>query len=263
MTSSTSSNAVPEWTVLYHSPGTLKGRGEFLRLMLEDAGVAYLDSGDGLYGPQGSMDMFRGSPALISVSDDISSQPFPVLYPPAIWHRPSNGDDEQVFVNQVGACMEYLGEALGYAPKSAKERAQATSITLNALDYIGEGRSTFHPVQNHASYKDQKEEADEASKEFSKDRMLKYLAHFDKIVKKAGLSNPVAGGSGVTYADFCLFHVLDASVHQFNTDFYEHAWDAANVPALKEFYEHFKKRPNLQAYWKSGRAAPYAGDSMM
>jgi hypothetical protein len=37
----------------------------------------------------------------------------------------------------------------------------------------------------------------------------------------------------VTYADFCLFHVLDATVNQFNTDFYEMAWDKADIPSLK------------------------------
>lgn len=31
----------PEWTVLYHSPGKFKGRGEFLRLMLENAPIEY------------------------------------------------------------------------------------------------------------------------------------------------------------------------------------------------------------------------------
>ena len=255
MASATTDNcpAVPEWTILYHSPGTFKGRGEFLRLMLEDAGVAYSDSGDNIYGPTGAMDMFRGTIDAIDVIDK-STQPFPLLFPPALWHRPSGGGDE-IMVNQVAACVEYLGESLGYAPKTMQERARAMSITLNALDYIGDGRMSFHPVDNHMSYKDQKEEGDKKSKEFSKDRMLKYLHHFNKVVTLAGPKNPVAGGSGVTFADFCLFHVLDATVHQFNTDFYEHAWDTAKLPALKEFYEHFKLRPNLQAYWKSDRAA--------
>lgn len=243
--------SVPEWSLIYHQPGKLKGRGEFLRLMLEDAGVSYLDTDENLYGPTAVMDMFRGS--LDNIDSDNGATPFPVLFPPAIWHRPSEG--EAVLVNQVGAFMEYLGEALGYAPKTASERAKATSIMLNALDYISDGRSSFHPVKNHMSYHDQKEEGDKVSREFSQDRMLKYLHHFNKVVRLAGPKNPVAGGDHVTYADFCLFHVVDATIHQFNSDFYEHAWDRANVLALKEFYEHFKTRPNLKAYWESDRAA--------
>jgi glutathione S-transferase len=252
MTSSgADSAAVSEWTVLYHAPGKLKGRGEFLRLMLEDAGVSYADSGDNLYGPTGIMDIFRGSAEAIEAEQP--SQPFPLLFPPAIWHRPHDG--EQVIVNQVGACMEYLGDALGYAPSSSAERARATSILLNALDYINEGRNSFHPVKNNLEYSKQKAEGDAASKVFAAERMPKYLHHFNKVVKKAGSKNPVAGGKGVTYADFCLFHVIDATVHQFNGELYDSAWDNMDVPALKEFYEHFKSRPNLKAYWESDRCA--------
>lgn len=64
-------------------------------------------------------------------------------------------------------------------------------------------------------------------------------------------------------ADFALFHVLDASVSQFNTEFYDMAWDKCEVPALKEYYVWMKDRPNLERYFKSDRCPPYAGDSMM
>jgi glutathione S-transferase len=250
VTMTTASSNYPVWTVLYHMPGSFKGRGEFLRLMLEDAGVEYEDSSAGMYGPEGSMDAFRESSDAVLAADN---QIYPVLYPPAIWHRPVGG--EEVLVNQAGACMIYLGDQLGYAPETAAERARANEILLNAMDYIAEGRRTFHPVEDKMSYKNQKEEGDKVSKEFTKDRMLVFLYHFEKIVKKFGPSKPVAGGKDITYADFALFHVLDATAHQFDSEFYEQAWTKANVPALKEFYEHIRSRPNLQAYFKSDRCA--------
>ena len=240
----------PEWTLLYHAPGKLKGRGEFLRLMLEDAGISYLDSGDNLYGPTGLMDAFRGSPKDVAVE----SSHYPIFFPPAIWHRPANG--EEVLVNQVGAGMIYLGDQLGYAPQNVAEKARANSIMLNALDYISEGRSSFHPVHNKLSYHDQKEQGDKASKEFSEQRMKLFLYHFNKVVKtNPNPETPIAGGSNVTYADFALFHSLDATVSQFNTDFYEHAWDNTDVPELKRYYEWIKGRPKLQAYFHSDRCA--------
>ena len=115
----------PEWTILYHSPGQFKGRGEFLRLLLEDAQVAYKDTGEGLYGPNGLMDMFRGNELADFEKDHSVGDGFPCLYPPAILHRPGNGDDP-VIVNQVAACMIYIGDQLGYAPTSSAERARAT-----------------------------------------------------------------------------------------------------------------------------------------
>jgi len=250
----------PEWTILYHSPGKFKGRGEYLRLMLEDAGISYVDSGDHLYGPEGRMDAFRGSPEAVAAKDDH----YPVFFPPALWHRPAagaqDGEEEPVLINQVGACMIYLGDQLGYAPQTAAEKARANCIMLNALDYVSEGRSSFHPVKNSMSYNDQKEEGDKVSKEFSQLRMKIFLQHFNKVVKtnntkKAGPKSPIAGGSSLTYADFALFHAIDATASQFNSDFYEHAWDNTPVPELKLYYEWMKARPNLQAYFQSDRCA--------
>jgi len=158
----------------------------------------------------------------------------------------------------------YIGDQLGYEPSSSAERARANSIVLNALDCIDQGRRSFHPVKDTMSYKDQAEEGDKASKEWTIERLPKFLHHFNKIVRRNGSSNkPITGGAKVTYADFCLFHVLDAVVHQFNNQKYDHCWDNCNVTALKEYYDWMKSRPRLQAYFSSDRCAPFCGDSMM
>jgi glutathione S-transferase len=248
-----SSQPAKEWTIIYHFGGTaFKGRAEFLRLMLEDKKIDYGLSGENLRGPKGIMDCFRGSAEAVLAGDGDVSIPNPVFFPPALWHRPPGG--EEVIINQVGACVMYLGEILGYAPKSPKESALASAITMNAIDYIAEGRSCFHPVKNTMSYSDQKEEGDKSSKEFAKTRMTIWLAHFEKVAKKHGSTSPVAGGANVTYADFVLFHVLDATVAQFNNEKYEMAWDIQNIDSLKEYYQWMKSRPNLKAYWESNRA---------
>lgn len=85
---SEASNPPPEWTIIYHGQVSFKGRGEFLRLMLEDKGVPYVNSAKNLYGPIGIMDCFRGDAKAVASLDDT---PFPVFFPPAIWHRPPNG----------------------------------------------------------------------------------------------------------------------------------------------------------------------------
>lgn len=197
---------------------------------------------------KGMMDGFRGSPE--NINEDIDSVSFPILFPPAIWHRPEDG--EEVLINQSGACMIYLGDVLGYAPSTPAERARATAVMLNCMDYIAEGRSSFHPVKNTMSYHDQKEEGDKFSKEFCQSRMKNFLLHFNKVVK-GNRKAPVARGPGVTCADFALFHVLDATVSQFNNDFYDHAWDKLDAPDLKEYYMWMKSRPKLQAYFQSDR----------
>jgi glutathione S-transferase len=238
----------PEWTVHFHQPGVFKGRGEFLRLMLEDKGVSYLNTSEGCY----TTDMFRKSHTDIAEAE---TDVFPTLYPPMIRHRPTDGSPP-VLVNQVGACMIYLGDQLGYAPASSAERARANAILLNCLDFISDGRSAFHPIKNTMSYSEQKEEGDKVSLEFSKTRMLKYLHHLEKVVQLAGSSeNPVAGGDQLTYADFALFHVLDATASQFDSEHYGQAWTNAKLPLLKAYHAWIKSRPNLQAYFQSDRCA--------
>jgi glutathione S-transferase len=148
-----------------------------------------------------------------------------------------------------------VGDILGYSPSSAREKALANAITLNAMDYLARGRSSFHPVQDSVSYNDQKEEGDKASLEWTTEKMPIWLAHFEKVVKKHGANAPASGGSSITYADFALFHILDATIAQFNSEKYEMAWDKQNVPALKEYHLWMKSRPNLKAYFDSERVS--------
>jgi glutathione S-transferase len=250
--STTMSDQGTEWTLIYHA-SPIKGRAEPIRLMFEDAKISYVsEGGPTLYGPNGMMDCFRGTPeAVDAVLDNVS---FPVFFPPAIRHCPRIGD-KAVLINQLPACIRYISSQIGYEPKTPAECARADCIMMNALDYLSEGRRSFHPMKDTASYFDQKEEGDKMSLEFCKGRMKLWLHHFNKIIVMNGSisTNPIAGGNDLSYADFVLFHVLDATEFQFNTEYYHHAWDNINLPLLKEYHQWIKQRPNLQAYFASDR----------
>merc|ERR1712196_254001 len=164
--------------------------------------------------------------------------------------------------------MTYLGEVLGYNPTSAAERARADCITQNALDFISSGRSSFHPVKSTMSYNDQKEEGDRVSKEWCGARGATFLQYFEKILKQARPApdqpvGPVARGENITYADFCLYHVLEAFRTQFDKEFYGMAWTNMDIPTCKQFHTQMHERPNLVAYRQTDRCPPFAGDSMM
>eukprot|EP00929_Paragymnodinium_shiwhaense_P114042 TRINITY_DN82356_c0_g1_i1.p1 TRINITY_DN82356_c0_g1~~TRINITY_DN82356_c0_g1_i1.p1 ORF type:complete len:289 (+),score=54.34 TRINITY_DN82356_c0_g1_i1:142-1008(+) len=255
--------AETEWTVLYHifPNAPFKGRGEFLKLMFEDAGVPYTFSNSHLYGPEGWTDMFR-DPQKKGDGSEVKADtaPFPVMYPPVLWHRPTCG--EAVMINQVSSCMAFIGAKLGYSPCSDAERARADCITMNAMDFITSGRRSFHPVDEGGSYSSQKEEGDRESLKWSQSKLHVWLQHFEKVVSRAK-GKPVAGGPTLTYADFALFHVLDATEAQFNNERYAYVWDQADVPVLKAFKRAIEARPKLQAYFASERRLPWAGDSMM
>ena len=49
-----------EWTILYHAM-PFPGRAQPIRLMFVDSGVEWAECGEGLYGPDGYCDAFRGT----------------------------------------------------------------------------------------------------------------------------------------------------------------------------------------------------------
>uniref|UniRef100_A0A7S4UY27 GST C-terminal domain-containing protein n=1 Tax=Alexandrium monilatum TaxID=311494 RepID=A0A7S4UY27_9DINO len=256
------------WRIIYHDVN-FKGRAEFVRLILEDAGVTYVESSDNLYGPSGVCDAFR---AMGSNEDGLAAGAeqhvaadtalWPVMFPPILHHKPS-GDGEEVYVNQTPAILRYCAAQLGYLPQTPAQVARADQITLNVNDLMAECNRAFHPVDPKASYESQKEEADKVSRVFAGGRLLVWLGHFEKIVKRLRPEGdgPLLGE--MTYADFALFHVLDAAEAQFSSAQYGEAWLKADIPTLKRWKAWVAERPKLKAYAQSARRRGWQGTSMM
>jgi len=257
------------WRIIYHNV-PFKGRAEFVRLILEDAGIAYEENSENLYGPTGICDAFRaagsGEDGLVAgaqenVAADIAI--WPVMFPPILHHVPG-GDEEEVYVNQTGAILRYCATRLGYMPDGSASTARADQIMMATMDLMGEVNSAFHPVDPKASYESQKEEADRSARSFAAGRLLVWLGHFEKLVRRLSpeADSPLFGK--MTYADFALFHVLDAAEAQFGADSaYGSAWVDANVPTLKKWKAFIATRPNLQKYFASSRRKGWQGTSMM
>lgn len=266
-----------EWTVLYHTGNPpFAGRAQPIRMLFTDAGVPFQETSENLYGPNGHCDMFRGSVDNKKVFDKASAQkhaaPFPVIAPPIIWHRPNlrqnddrgkqdedEDEDEEVFINQLPAILRYVGTCLGYAPSKRSDVAKCDKILLDVCDFISEGRTSFHPVDNSASYTAQVEEGDRVSKEWSERRMLIWLHSFEKVLEKRTHALYVIGEK-VTYADIALYWACDATQAQFDNENYNYAWENSDLPLLKQWKKTFDERPNLKN-WTTKVA--YAGDSMM
>jgi len=263
------------YRILYHAGGkkVFKGRAEVIRLLLEDAGVPYEESDEGLYGPTGFCDAFKamGSDST-GLSKDVApldavlqdTAPYPVMFPPILHYKPAKGaKDQEVFINQVPAILRYIAGGVGYVPRGRAQQAQGDQLLENANDFLAEGRRSFHPVEDKKGYSEQKEEADKSSKEWAQARLPVWLGHFEKVVRRLCPAGDGPLFQSMSYADVALFFVLDAAEAQFNTDFYGRAWDSAPVPTLKAWKAWVAARPRIAAYQKSERCAPWAGDSMM
>ena len=124
---------------LYYWTG-IQGRGEFVRLALEDAGAGYTDMarehGDEV------MDAFLAGKAE-------GGRPFAPPFLKA---------GRQV-VAQVAAILDFLGPTLDLVPHAASRRTQAVQLQLTIADLVAEVHDTHHPIAASAYYEDQKAEA--------------------------------------------------------------------------------------------------------
>lgn len=187
----------PAPTLIYW-PG-IPGRGEYIRLVLEEAGAPYTDTAQVKDGVQEVL--ARVDPS--HTGDDVNP---PLLAPPMLKH----GD--RVF-NQTPNILLYLGPKLGLAPKPGDGDEDGlyvvNELALTALDGLSsEIHGVHHPVATSAYYEDQKEEALRSAKDYLANRLPKFLGYFQRVLKsKVSGDGPWLYAGKLTYADLVLFQV--------------------------------------------------------
>ncbi|WWW35163.1 glutathione S-transferase [Stenotrophomonas rhizophila] len=212
---------------LYYWTG-IQGRGEFIRLALEDAGAAYTDMarvhGDAVMQPflQGKEDGLR---------------PFA---PPFL------KSGRQV-VAQVGAILDYVAPELGLVPDAASRRQQALQLQLTIADLVAEVHDTHHPIAASAYYEDQKREAKARAEAMRAERLPKFLGYFEGVLKDNGERHPLREHS---YLDLSLFQLLSGLEYMFPRRM-QALWPT--VPLLRALKDRVERRPNIAAYLASDR----------
>ena len=115
----------------YYWP-TIQGRGEFPRLVLEDAGADYVDVARRDEAEGG------GEPALMDLLErrDVGT---PLFAPPILQHG-------GLFVSQTAAICIYLGDVLGLSPRDESGRWRAAHLQMTMADFVDEIHDTHHPI---------------------------------------------------------------------------------------------------------------------
>ena len=183
---------------LYYWPG-IQGRGEFVRLLLEDAGAAYVDVArereDGLLA---MMRLLEG--------EEPGALPFA---PPFV-------KVGKTIVSQTANVLAFLAPRLGLVPDDEALRAEANQIQLTLADFVDEIHDTHHPIAGSLYYEDQKGAAKRRAREFVKERMPKYLGWLEKVLARNRKS---AGqwlvGADCTYVDLSAFQVVEGLRYAF------------------------------------------------
>jgi glutathione S-transferase len=184
----------PEYELIYWP--MIPGRGEFVRLLFEEAAVPYTDTAK-------AKDVDN---AVSQVMELASSTDNPVFAVPALRH----GD---VLLSQTSNILQYLAPKLGLAPSDSTGVASAklNQIVLTILDgFVNELHDTHHPISIDQTYEEQKPEALKRATYFKDARVPKYLSYVQRVIDAnpdATEEEPWLYGGSLTYADLVLFQV--------------------------------------------------------
>ncbi|MFO1361370.1 MAG: glutathione S-transferase [Burkholderiales bacterium] len=217
---------------LYYWPG-IQGRGEFVRLALEEAGADYDDVARARKG---------GMAALQRLMARRSAPPFA---PPFL----AAGN---LLVAQTANILLFLGPRLGLAPRSEAGRLWAHQLQLTVADFVAETHDTHHPIAGSLYYEDQRPEAKRRAALFVRERLPKYLGYFERGLAAGGGRWML--GARLTYVDLSLFQVVAGLRHAFPRAL---ARRAARYPRLMRLHDAVAARPRVAAYLASARRLPF------
>jgi glutathione S-transferase len=225
---------------LYYWPG-IQGRGEFVRLAFEDAGVPYDDVArrpESAGGGVAALERFLEG-------DGRYLAPFG---PPALRHG-------KVVVAQTAAILQYVAPHLGAVPADEASRLRAHQIQLTIADLVAEVHQTHHPVSGALYYEDQKEEAARCAGAFVRERIPKFLAYLDRALdsNRRGRGRWLVGGR-CSYVDLSLFQIVAGLRYAFPRAMRAHE---RRFPRLGALHDAVAARPRVAAYLASDRRLPF------
>jgi glutathione S-transferase len=222
---------------LYYWP-TIQGRGEFVRLALEEAGAAYVDVARG----PGGMD------AMMALMEDEGLRT-PPFAPPFL-------KDREEIVAQTSLILQMIGERHGLAPAEEAGRRFVMQLQLTIADMVAEAHDTHHPVDLDAYYEDQKPEAQRRARSFREDRIPKFLGYFEQVLAANG---PWLAGEALSYADLSLFQLVEGLSYAFPKTM---ADAGARWPKVAGVRDRVAKRPRVKAYLESERRIAFNEDGI-
>ena len=215
-----------QYELYYHAANP--GRGEFIRLPLEEARADYVDVARE---PGGTEKMLR------FMQD--ASVSHPQFAPPFLKHG-------ELVVGQTANILLYLGPRLGLAPQDEAGRLWTHQLQLTIADLVQAIQHTHHPVAHGLYYDDQKAEALTYTRHFFAERVPKFLGYFERVLG----DREHMVGDALTYVDLSMFALFEGLRFAFPNNMHRMA---QRFPGLAALYYRVGSRPNVLAYMESPR----------
>jgi len=220
---------------LYYWP-TIQGRGEFIRLALEEAGARYVD-----VARQGK----RGMAAMMKLLEDKRSRRPPFASP---FLKAGS-----LVIAQTAMILHYLGPRLKLAPRDEAGRLWLHQLQLTISDLVVEIHATHHPVTSWLYYEEQRPAAKRRTKDFWRYRVPKFLGYFERLLAKSG--GHYLLGNRLSYVDLSLFQIVEGLRYAFPKRMKRFE---RKIPRLIALHDRVASRPRIAAYLNSKRRIPFS-----
>lgn len=217
----------------------LQGRGEFVRLALEEARAPYVDVA------RGSKEDGQGMSAMMAELE--SDGPYPPFAPPFL-------KDGDLFVPHVANILFYLGPKLKLAPRDEGLRIVANGLQLTIADLVTEVHDTHHPIASGLYYEDQKNEAKARTKDFIAHRIPKFMGYFERVLAQNPDGPQHMVGKALSYVDLSMFQIVEGLRYAFPKAM-KHLAD--HYPHVIALHDAVAARPHIAAYVASERRLPF------
>ncbi|MGH7875446.1 MAG: glutathione S-transferase [Candidatus Binatia bacterium] len=221
---------------LYYWP-EIQGRGEFVRLALEDADADYVDV---------ARVAKTGMPAMMRFLKDHAAE-HPPFAPPFLTAG-------KLVIGQTANILLFLGPRLGLVPKNEASRLWAHQLQLTIADWLGEVHDSHHPIGSGLYYQDQKREAKRRAANFRDERLPKFLDYFEQLLERRPKGTDYLIGKAVSYVDLSMFQMIAGLRYAFPRAM------ARLEPAyqrLAALHDRIAARRAIAAYLSSPRRLPF------
>ena len=229
---------------LYYWPG-IQGRGEYVRLALEEAGARYVDIAllpEKRGGGVPALERYLGGPRVAR----------PPFAPPFL-------KAGRLLIGQTANILLYLGTPLRLAPREEAGRLWVHQLQLTMADLIVEIHDTHHPLASGMYYAQQKAAARRRSRDFLGNRLPKFLHYFERVIERNSGRGPWMLGRSLTYADLSMAQII-AGLH--------YAFPKASRAQLRRhrrlraLHEAVFSRPRIERYVNSGRRLAFNNEGI-
>jgi len=226
---------------LYYWPG-IQGRGEFVRLALEDAGADYVDVARERSGMAAMMRFLEGR--------ERGLLPFA---PPFL-------KSGRLVIAQTANILAWVAPQLSLVPRDQAARLAAHQLQLTIADLVAEVHDVHHPVASGLYYEDQRREARRAAPLFIRERIPKFLGYFEQVLarNRAGRGRRLIGAA-TSYVDLSLFQIVEGLRYAFPRNIPR---ILRRVPRVLALHDAVAERPRLARYLASDRRIPFNEDGI-